>query len=325
MAFFPDRLMPKGLKPETSYEVDDSPSIVNARDWNRHHREIISVEKTLLGAGQSSGAASGITGFSCYDFSNGFQCPGINLGGNPISIQDAINLINDLVDKVTNAGLFAMHCGTITSGKSVPIPPQVPYTTCVAPLGFAATSIPVASTEGFPQKGYITKFNNSPSWIECMIAGVPPVLGHCGAGDKQFRNLVGLAPIGGAWQGTNQEFIKYASKTATSFDGCTRGYAGTMAQDLVNNGLFNTTAVIMSGRASVAYTHNFWGVGKGTDPRQVVIEHDSMLNAVGRVLKEGTAVKLQELPGLFEIAYCLTVLGQFDDIDLSGILGQLEL
>ena len=49
MAYFPNQIMPKTLMKETSKEVDDSPAIENAKDWNTQHREIRAIEKFLIG------------------------------------------------------------------------------------------------------------------------------------------------------------------------------------------------------------------------------------------------------------------------------------
>lgn len=343
MAFFPDQVMPKTLRHETSHEVDGDPNILNAADWNRHHREILAIERLLIGAQTAGGAASGVTGFSCYQFNSGLVCPNINLNPNgtnpnaPQSIQDAVDTIAGLVDLITNGGLFAQYIGTIGDGQKVPIPSSIvsTQTTPHVPVAPDATSIPVISTAGFPSQGVITKFNRNTRVTLCTQGAVPPVKGRCtGANNQQVNTLEGLVPEILPYHATNQEFIQYTSITPTSFEGCTRGYLGTTAQDVVDTDPeFNTNgALIISGRASIFFTQNFWNVPATGSPSEVMIEHDALLDVFTFVYKDGTPSGQENISltnnatgqGMI-VGYSLSVIGQFENIDLSGIYNLLEL
>ena len=290
MTYFPGSVIPGGLlKPETYAEVDGSPAIYNARLWNAHHRELIAIEKSLLGK-QVFGAASGVSGFSCANFNGTNTCPNASGttggGGTTTNIAQAVQQVQALIQQISNGGLFGSHCGTVAAGNSVPIPPDLLVTVCQAPLLATATSIPVASTAGFPSKGFITKFNNDPSRIECQVSGTPPVAGRCNVGDIQVMNLYGLVPTVPPYHATNQEFIKYSSLTPTSFEGCVRGYGGTTAQDLVDNGYFATQALVANGRATIFLTQNFWRSSLA-NIEQVLLSHDSMLKVTGSCFRRG--------------------------------------
>ena len=322
---FPNSILPLSLKPETLDEIDGSPNIFNARDYNIHRRELVAIEKTLLG--KQNLVVSGVSGFSCSSFAGSSPCPngggtgdnGTN-GGGTASVAQALQQVQALIDLVSSGGLFGSHCGTIQCGNAVPIPPSLLTTVCQAPLSAAATSIPVESTAGFPSQGFITKFNNDPMRLECQASpGAPlPPGGRC-VGGRQVWNLAGLVSPGGL-HATNQEFIKYSSLTPTSFEGCARGYGGTTAQDLVDNGVFNTQALVANGRATVFLSCNFWGASK-TNPTQVILAHDSMLNISGLVLQDGQPSNVASIGTIVEAAYALTVIGQFDSPNVSGAFG----
>jgi hypothetical protein len=313
--------LPLILKPETFAEVDGSPSIFGARDYNVHRRELVAIETALIGK-QVFTAASGVAGFSCANFNGTSTCPnGGGTGGNgtnggATSIAQALQQIQSLIDLVSNGGLFGQFCGTIQAPGAVPIPSSLLTTVCQASLLAGATSIPVESTAGFPSQGFITKFNNDPMQLECQASrGTPPPPGGC-VGGRQVWNLAGLVSPGGL-HATNQEFIQYASLTPTSFEGCTRGHGGTTAQDLVANGVFNTQALIANGRATIFLAHNFWGASK-TNPTQAILSHDSMLNISGLVLQDGLPSNVTSIGTVIEAAYALTVIGQFDTPNVSG-------
>lgn len=132
MAFFPVTKMPKTIRREGQTEVDNSPSIFNARDYNIHHRELLAIEDYLVGNGISSN--SGI-------------------------YNKLVQIITDFRN-LTHNGLITQHCGTIKSGDRVPVPSNLATTvTDGSALSTGTTTITVASTAGFPSKGLITKFN----------------------------------------------------------------------------------------------------------------------------------------------------------------------
>lgn len=324
MSYFPSSIIPLSLKPETSAEVDGAPNIFNAHDYNLHRRELVAIEKALLG--KQSLVASGVSGFSCSNLAGASACPnGGGTGGNGTNgmttgAAQALQQVQALIDQISNGGLMGQFCGAVRVGGAVPLPPSLVATVCQAPLLASATSIPVESTAGFPSTGFITKFNNDPMQLECQASpGTPlPPGGRC-VGGRQVWNLAGLVSPGGL-HATNQEFIRYASLTPTSFEGCTRGYGGTTAQDLVNNGVFNTQALIANGRATIFLSCNFWGASK-TNPTQVILAHDSMLNVGGLVLQDGQPSNVASIGTVIEAAYALTVIGQFDSPNVSGAFG----
>lgn len=129
---FPLALMSKNIKRETSGEVDDSPTIYNARDYNRHHRELLAIQKALIGKGLASG--TGLLG-KFYQILNAFR-------------------------NMSNNGSLAQYSGTIRRGESVQIPDHLIHTdTTRAAILASDTTIPVLSTIGFAKSGVITKFN----------------------------------------------------------------------------------------------------------------------------------------------------------------------
>jgi hypothetical protein len=142
MAFFPVRPMPKELKRETSKEVDNNPSIFNARDFNVHHREIIAIEKMLIGDGSTTNNAL------------------INL------IRDSIQSFYD----ITNNGKLGSFSGIVASGTKISVPAFIPQTTTSGVLAVGDTTITVVSTADFPDNGFLTKFNS----IKTTLSGDPP-------------------------------------------------------------------------------------------------------------------------------------------------------
>jgi hypothetical protein len=134
MASFPNTVVPKNLKPETQNEVPGSPVIYNAADYNFHLRELIAIEKMLVGKGMSAGADSSLTSV----------------------LINAINAYNSL----SNGGLLAKVSGTIQAGTPIPIPPKTLVAHTVGSLPADATTISVDFTAGFPVSGTLTKFNS---------------------------------------------------------------------------------------------------------------------------------------------------------------------
>jgi hypothetical protein len=133
MAFFPLSIMPKRLQRETAREVDDSPSIYNARDYNIHHRELLAIERFLIG--------------DDIEEEN---------GGLLRTVSDVLEAIT----KISNEGLIARHSGIIQDSEQVIVPESVVSTLTNGVVGAADVSITVVSTDGFPSSGVITKFNN---------------------------------------------------------------------------------------------------------------------------------------------------------------------
>ena len=145
MAYFPSQIMPKRLMPETVREVDDSPAIYNARDYNIHLRELIAIERFLVGDGLS--AASGNTG-----------------------IVSMLNALAQAFNSLSKNGTILQTSGVISTVGAGDQPPHL-IGTVPLPAGLANTytrdavsktdtTIPVVSVKDFPTSGYITKFNS---------------------------------------------------------------------------------------------------------------------------------------------------------------------
>lgn len=133
MAFFPNELPPKRLKRETLSEVDDSPSIYNARDYNIHLREVLALFRYLVGRGIS-----------------------IDTDG---SVLDLVSKAIEIFRKLTDDGLITTHSGIIASGATIQAPPGMPKAFTSGALGTGDTTITVLSTDDFPTNGLLTKFN----------------------------------------------------------------------------------------------------------------------------------------------------------------------
>lgn len=131
MTYFPNSILPKRLIRESAAEVDNCPQIVNAKDYNRLMREIIAIEKYLVGEG--SGTNSGLIGLP--------------------------DQITDTMKNIANNGLFCQMSGVVSSGSRISIPVSIVSTTTTGNNASAATTINVTSTSNFPTSGTITKFN----------------------------------------------------------------------------------------------------------------------------------------------------------------------
>lgn len=180
MAYFPNKVMPKQLRRETSSEVDGSPLILNARDHNVHEREIISIESLLIGN-----------------------------GSNP-SLSQIVAQLQAQANSLVNGNLISRHNGTVSIGSSVPIPPGVASTTTSGFLSSASTTITVASTAGFPSSGYLTKFNNTTAVVTQMTN--QEVILYTGKTATTFTGCTRGANGSTAQNGTNAVLIPgYAS------------------------------------------------------------------------------------------------------------------
>jgi hypothetical protein len=256
MPYFPDRKMPKFLREETVNEVDDCPLIYNARDYNTHVREIIAIED-LLGTGDDPADTTLI---------------GV--------LRNTIQLLR----LITNDGLFGEFTGTIKAGNVIEPPSCVTVTTTSGALATGDAVIAVASTEGFPSKGFLTKFN-----------AIDGTTGAYNIGNKIF----------------NSEIVSYTGKTDTTFTGCTREVAGT-AQAVGAS----ETAMIVSGRAALGFGFNFVGKAASTTMNKIVIGHDARLQTFARLYNNST-----DVTDMVEVSYAMTVIGSFEDLDITRLLG----
>jgi hypothetical protein len=269
--------MPKRLKAETPAEVDGSPLVYNARDYNRHHKEIRAIECFLLGPGGEGGMLS--------------------------TLAEAEAVVN----QVKRGGALVTLGGTVTSGGAIQLPANVVYTTLKGPLSAAATSITVGDATGFPSSGYITKFNALATSNFCTGgAGVGPG-GRCVAGTGfQFPDYPAM--VGGSGAMTMPEVIRYEDVQNDVFLDCTRAVDGSTAQDVAAS----DGALVVSGKASLMLSHNAWA-RTWTKPSQFYLSCDALLNVYGAVLEDGSpGGSKAPISTVVEIGYSLVIVGWYD-------------
>lgn len=167
MAYFPRSVMPKKLRRETPLEVDNAPTIYNARDYNIHHREILAIEKALIGKGSDPNA--------------------------PIGVEQALSLLEGTLDGLFSNGTIYRASGIVKSGDAIPLPDSVLNTTAHGPLSTSQTSITVTSTKGFSPKGYITKINAIPM----MAQTGGDTYGGLNTGRLTFQEVISYQSISG--------------------------------------------------------------------------------------------------------------------------------
>ena len=272
--------MPKTIRQETVREVDDNPSIYNARDRNIHHREILAIEKFLVGTGwPRSGSASGS-----------------NLG------------IAALLSSLLGTLRLPMYefSAQIPMSKSLTNEVRLPHTLFGQSEDFPTTStnepgglpktnttINVLSTSGFPNAGWITKFNS----IAATTAGSP-----------QYKTYGFGKAI------SSQEVISYSGKTDTAFLNCTRD--SSTAQDLQPG----KNALVICGKGSLGLSLVSANNSESKDVRQLYIEHDAELVVAARLYEAAaTLTSLADVSLLCNV----TVVGPFGDIDLSALIGAI--
>ena len=312
MAYFPDQVMPKQLKRETSREVDDSPSIYNARDYNIHHREIRAIQQFLIGsASTGSGVQSLIDSRTSGKTDDSVSGGGLGDGGS--SLTDLVLRIAEVMDMMTNRGLVGQYSGTIQSGGQVRLPPDVSATQTVGGVGSTSDVIGVTSTTGFPSRGIITKFNGIGVGEVCSDGNPPGGGARC---DVDTRKVVTYNNLISGSHATNQEIISYASKTDTSFQGCVRSVNGSTSQDATSD----APAIIVNGRAAMSFGHNFWGRASAASSNQFYLYHDALLRATASLRGLGSRQSLgSELQDHIEISWMLTIVGYFEDIDVRQL------
>ena len=178
-------------------------------------------------------------------------------------------------------------------------------------VGPSATTITLRSTAGFPSSGYATKFNAVSATQLC--SGDNGVLAQCPPGSLQYKGFTFGKSM------SNQELIQYTGISGNSLTGCTRGVNGTTAQYADDN----APAVVMCGKASVLFSHNVWDTPNG-NPVEVYLEHNALLVPEAAVFQEGTRKLIKSINGLMEVGYSMTVIGWFDDVDVSQVFNLLE-
>lgn len=269
--------MPKMLKKETSAEVDGSPLVYNARDYNILVREVLAIEEFL---GTEEDAAQGRETFASL-------------------LRRALGQL----ESITDGGLVRRHSAAVKAGGILQVPKNIPNTLTVGELLASGTAIAVESTDGFPESGYITKINAISTELNC---DGNIVTDECSEPDPVFIQYNLLK------HNFNYELISYSSKTATSFEGCIREVEGT-AVDVP----YSASGVIISGRASLSLTHNFWGKENDKAPDLLYARHNADLMATGALYSPSQAEKIDKF---VQLAYCVTVSGGFDSLDTSSLL-----
>ena len=318
MSFFPNYVMPKRLVRESSSEVDGSPLIYNANDYNRHHREIRAIEQFLIGiAGSEASGFSGYFAVSGFSGFSGFSGESLSSSG----LFGVVQEVDDVVSKIINDGLLTSIAGYVGANGQIPIPVDVTSAELYGPIGAADVTIPCDLAMLFPKRGYMTKFNAVMMTDHCTT-NVESFSGSCSSGEiyKDYEPFVAFS--GAISHVTNQEFIWYDARTDSSFGPCTRGADGTTSQDLA----FDEVAIIVPGRASLMLSSYAWAkagsqtTGSALSPglsgfRQFVVAHkaDLTVQAAGF-----SGANMDQIDAYYRVGYCLTVTPNFNDISLSS-------
>lgn len=263
MAYFPETRMPKLLRRETSAEVDNSPSIYNARDYNIHHRELLAIEKFLVGSG---------------------------LGDEDDGVVNILIRELEVLREYANNGLMAQYVGSVIPGETIVLPTNIPHTTNAEVLGAADTTIAISSADGFPEAGYVTKFNTLSFTSPTFTFGKTMT-------SQEIISYTGITPAVGV--------------TPAMLTGCTRALEGTTAQAAAAE-----DSVIMAGRASLMLGLKTLSGGVQT-PNEAYAFHDALLEVTAAVLNTSAT----QIDQFFEVSYALSIVGSFDDVRVSQFLG----
>lgn len=318
MAFFPNQIMPKRLKRETDKEVDNSPLVYNARDYNIHHREIREIQRLLIGSAGGGAAAGGSTGSGGATTGSGSE-PGqeASAGGQDsggMALSDALVRFTEIIHLVATQGFMGLYSGTVQSGGAIELPQVVISTQTSGSVPAGATTIPVVSTAGFPNSGVITKFNRLDTSEVCSDGSAPGGGSRCALGSQKVVGYTGLVTSGS--HATNQERISYTGKTGTSFTGCTRSVNGSTAQPASDA----EPALVVSGRAAISFGHNFWGRGTPGTPNQFYLAHDALLRTTAVLKARGSRTRQgRDLQDHIEISWLLSYVGYFASVDMDQV------
>lgn len=258
-AYFPDSPMPKRLRKEGPNEVDGSPLSLNARDYNRHHRELHAIDCLLRGAGDD-----------------------------PRGFETFLQSVEELANQVAQGVLLNSYSGEIASGSTVPMPQtDVSPTTTSGDVGAADSEINAIASASFPNSGYLTKINAVRVEQHCTDGSAPDAGDRCPVNSVKMYDYADA--IGGASQFTIQEIIKYngirvGDDEGMTFLNCQRGLNGTTAQDVAAA----DTAMLIPGRATLMLTPARWSIGSAADPFQVVVSNTATLEAECHVYQQGS-------------------------------------
>jgi hypothetical protein len=288
--------MPKSLKEETVNEVDGSPLVYNAFDYNRHHREIRAIQCYLIGAREDSG------------------------------FENMLADVEGLVSSFLRVGMTMMS-GAVPSGTTIPIPAGIPATNTSGTLSASATSIPVVGSEDYPQQGFLTKFNALRTQERCSGGGAPGAGDRCPVGESKILQYGHV--IGGTERLTLQEIIQYNGLEDNTFLNCVRGFDGSSAQDVEEG----EAAIIIPGRASLTLTpHSLLrdsgnpeeGLPRAPFPYQFIVENDATLNASVSIYEQGSRQSLKDpMDGTLEVGYSWVISPNFESLIGLGELACL--
>ena len=301
MSYFPNQIMPKTLMKETSKEVDDSPAIENAKDWNTQHREIRAIEKFLIGD-RSSG---------------GLILAGADQQGTtqlPKSLKDGVDYVRYVLEELFNGCWLSQYTGTVRYKNYINLPDCVVKTKTTGDISSVDTTITVESTDGFPRSGTITKINGlrTEEYCQSGVSGFAVGPGDiCAVGTK----YIAYSDFTGAVKHrTSQEIITYTNKNETQFLNCTRSVNGSTSEDLVDE-----QAIVLSGNASLSISHNFWAENPDSSPHacEVYVSITPDLYVDGGVLKRGTNQVVNHIESFVEVSYTLMLISDFQDIPIS--------
>lgn len=235
--YFPDSPMPKRLREEGSSEVDGSPLILNARDYNRHHRELHAIDCLLRGAGDD-----------------------------PRGFETFLQSVEELADQVSQGVLLNSYSGEIASGSTVPMPQtDVSPTTTSGAVGASDSEINAIASASFPNSGYLTKINAVRVEQYCTDGSAPDAGNRCPVDSVKMYDYADA--IDGSSQFTIQETIKYngirvGDDEGMTFLNCQRGLNGTTAQDVVAADI----AMLIPGMATIMLTPARWSLQLGRPP-----------------------------------------------------------
>lgn len=314
MSFFPDQIMPKMLRKETAQEVDNNPLLYNARDYNIHHREIRAIERMLLGSLGEAGVDSASEVISTID-----PVTGGGAESGSTSVSELLSRFVQIIELLTNQGFAGTYSGTIQTGGKIPIPENIASTQTVGTVSVSDATVTVASTQGFPASGIITKFNRLDTTQLCTDGNPPGGGSRCALGSRKIQGYAGL--ISGGFHATNQELISYTSKTNTTFNGCTRSVNSSTAQQATDA----SPALVINGRAAVSFGHNMWGRGGSGRPNQFVLSHDALLRVSANLLGYGSRTKVGNvLQDHIEISWILSAVGYYESVDINQLFNAVD-
>jgi hypothetical protein len=309
--FFPNSIMPKRLKREDA-DVDDNPSIFNARDYNIHHREIRAIQEMLVGKADSSGTAPG----SVQDGGSGTDSVSADLAasGAANSILGLIDQANDIIGRLSNGNLMFQVGGTAVLGSKISLP-NATQTEISGPLTTSGDTITVASTAGFTSSGYLTKINTM-KVEELCDDGLPPGAGgRCAVGARKYYEYSNYMSATGQHM-TNQEIIEYTGKTATTFTGCSRGMFGSTKQAVSSD----EKVLILGGRGALVIYPFFWGLNRDRQFREMYVSWDGLLNVNGGILAPGSRQLVNPSEkDLTVLGWSLTLVAQFADVSVAQV------